>query len=283
MYIIDIMRIIDAVFVYQMKEEDEIKWHGRYHQHRAHLYEIHYFLQGAGSFLNGNTHYRLSPGTLFLTRPETRHSIQARDTHDPITYYAVLIEVAESDREFETLLDEEIRTSGHYAIGTNRRFFFEEIREKGLSPKQNLQLSAVHQLISFLYQLSENDITPYGKDDSIHLEKAISYMQSNVMGSITLSDIAAHINLNESYFIRLFKRRVHNTPMKYYMKLKIEAAGAMLAETTLSVKEISAKLCFYSEFHFSRTFKAYTGLAPTNYRKSYLQRLGVSPDSKRVT
>ena len=283
MYIIDIMRIIDAVFVYQMKEEDEIKWHGRHHQHDANLYEIHYFLQGAGSFHNGNTHYRLSPGNLFLTKPETQHSIQAKDLHDPITYYAVLLEVTDQDRDLRTLLEEEILTSGHYAIGTNRRFFFEEIREKGLSQKSNLQLSAVHQLISFLYQLSENDITPSGRDDSIHLEKAISYMQNNVMNSITLTDIAGHIYLNESYFIRLFKRRVHNTPMKYYMKLKIEAATAMLAETTLSVKEIAAKLCFYSEFHFSRTFKAYTGLAPTNYRKNYLQKLGVSPDSKRVT
>ncbi len=275
------MRIIDAVFVYQMKEVEEIRWHGRFHQHGAHLYEIHYFLQGEGTFLNDNTYYRLSPGMLFVTGPETQHSIQAQDLHDPITYYAVLIEVPDSDHELRSLLAGETERRGSYTVGTNRRFFFEEIREKGLSGQRNLQMSAAHQLISFLYQLSEDDVSPYGREESIHLEKAITFMQNNVMGSVTLTDIANHIRLNESYFIRLFRRRVHNTPMKYYMKLKIEAAGAMLAETTLSVKEIAAKLHFYSEFHFSRTFKAYTGLAPTNYRKNYLQKLGVSPDTKK--
>ena len=106
-------------------------------------------------------------------------------------------------------------------------------------------------------------------------------MQNNVMGSITLRDIANYLHLNESYFIRLFKRRIHTTPMRYYMKLKIEAAGAMLAETSLSIKEIAARLCFYSEFHFSKTFKVYTGLAPSRYRKVYLQQLGVTPDTKK--
>ncbi len=274
------MIIKDAVFVYQMKEEDEIKWHGRYHRHDPHRYEIHYFLQGKGVFVNGSTTCTISPGSLFLTSPESLHSIQAKDIHDPITYYAVLIEVGEDEDAIRELLEQEITKSVQYRIGTNNRFFFEEIREKGLSTNRNLQLSATHQLIAFLYQLSEDGSAPsLGRGDSVHLEKAIQFMQRNVMNTITLQDIADHLKLNKSYFIRLFKRRIHTTPMKYVTRLKIEAAGALLAETGLSVKEIAAKLSFYSEFHFSKTFKAYTGLAPSSYRKMYLQQLGISPDA----
>lgn len=276
------MEIKDAVFVYQMKQEEEIKWHGRLHKHIDNWYEVHYFLQGEGVFLNGNTAYTITPGALFLTPPNTLHSIQAHNLDDPITYYAVLVSVPEHERSIRELLDSEIKRAMQYHIGTNHRFFFEEIREKGMSRHRNLQLSAVHQLISFIYQLSSDDVTQYAKGDNVHLEKAIRFMQKNVMSSISLSDIANHLHLTESYFIRLFKRRIHTTPMKYYTRLKIEAAGAMLAETTLSVKEISAKLCFYSEFHFSKMFKHYTGVAPSNYRTIYLQQLGVSPDSAEI-
>ena len=96
------------------------------------------------------------------------------------------------------------------------------------------------------------------------------------MGSLTLGELADELKLNGSYFIRLFEKRMHQTPMKYYMKLKIEAASALLTCTDLSVKEIAAKLGFSSEFHFSKQFKLKTGMAPIYYRRNYLQQLGES-------
>jgi transcriptional regulator GlxA family with amidase domain len=101
-------------------------------------------------------------------------------------------------------------------------------------------------------------------------------MQKNVMGTLTLSDLSKDLKLTNSYFIRLFEKRMHQTPMKYYMKLKIEAASALLSSTDLSVKEVAARLGFASEFHFSRQFKLKTGLAPSSYRSNYLQQLGTS-------
>ena len=58
--------------------------------------------------------------------------------------------------------------------------------------------------------------------------------------------------------------------MKYFTKLKIEAATYMLTDTGMAVYSIAEKLNFYSEFHFSRVFKQYTGFAPTVYRKNYV-------------
>jgi len=274
MHIIDLMKIRDAVFVYQMRNDDEIRWHGRHHQHTETEYELHYFLQGNGEFLNGPALYTINPGTLFLTSPSIHHEIRAKKTNSPITYYAVLFSVEPEELEVLELLQRDIRRASRYTIGSNYRFFFEEMREKGMSKNENLRRSAAHQLISFLYLLSEGEPSSFFRgEDSIHLERALRYMQNNVLSTITLQDIAKHLNLTESYFIRLFKRRMNTTPMKYYTRLKVEAAGAMLACTNLSVKEIAAKLFFYSEFHFSRVFKQYTGFAPSFYRIQYLQTL----------
>ena len=59
------------------------------------------------------------------------------------------------------------------------------------------------------------------------------------------------------------------TPMRYLNNLKMETATSLLLNSDLSVKEISWKLGFSSQYHFSRNFKAYSGCTPTDYRANY--------------
>lgn len=268
------MQILDVVFVYQMKEENEIQWHSRYHAHGENEFELHYFIQGSGSFLNNKTRYRLDPGTLFITNPEINHSIIVQDSGNPISYYAVLLKTETSDRETQRLLTIDLKSNRTYDLGTNYRFFFEEIKEKGLSDSRALRQSAVHQLISFLYVLSGEEEFHFSDSRNSHIEKALRIMQNNITNDLDLDVIAGKLGLSKSYFIRLFQQKMKTTPMKYFMKLKIEAAGAMLTSTDRSLFTIAQDLNFYSEFHFSRVFKQYTGSAPSVYRKQYLQLAG---------
>jgi len=270
------MEIFDVVFVYQMRRQNEIRWHGRIHAHGDSEFEIHYFLGGEGEFINGNTSYAINPGTLFVSSPHTLHSIHAR-ADDPVTYYAILFQLREDENNLaEMLRIQELNSPYH--IGTNYRFFFEEVKEKGLSQSFHRQQSACHQICSLLYMLEDGPDGLSSDYESRHLEKSLRIMQKHVMGSLTLKELAHELHLTESYFIRLFSRRMKQTPMKYYMKLKIEAASALLASTELSVKEIAAKLGFSSEFHFSKQFKHKTGIAPTFYRRNYLQMIGNGED-----
>ena len=269
------MDIKDVIFVYQMVEEKEVKWHSRVHNHNQREYELHYFLQGEGTFRTGNTTYNISRGSLFLTGPFEEHSITSTNLTKPLTYYAVLLKTATRDFEIEQLLQEELQNSNFYNIGTNYRFFFEELRERGLSEKENLHKSALHQLLSFLYQLTENpqEITS-GDKENIHIEKALMIMQNSIFSEINLDDITEKLKLTNSYFIRLFKKKLKTTPMKYYMKLKVEAATSILISSSMYIYEIGEKLNFYSEFHFSRVFKNHTGLSPRQYRNEYRQVTG---------
>jgi len=273
-YTIPPMIIKDAVFVYQMQDESEIKWHGRLHAHSLREYELHYFIQGSGHFINDQAVYTIKPGTLIMASPFIRHSIQVDDLEKPISYYAVLFHLEAGEAELQRLIDEDINHKKTRDIGTSYRFFFEEIRERGLSGNRNLHLSAVHQMIGFLYLLAEESDFHYGDAGNQHIEKALRIMHNSITEDLRLDKLAEKLNLTESYFIRLFKRKMQMTPMKYYTRLKIEAAGAMLSGTSLPVYIISGKLHFYSEFHFSKVFKRYTGSSPTRYRKLFLQKLG---------
>ena len=61
-------------------------------------------------------------------------------------------------------------------------------------------------------------------------------------------------------------------PMRYYSRLKIEAARAMLSSTKLGIGAISDKLGFASQFGFSRAFKSIAGISPSVYRAKCLQK-----------
>lgn len=259
----------DVVFVYHLHDEREMRWHGRYHNHRPREYELHYFIQGEGLFFSGNT-YPIQPGSLFISPPGESHQIRVEEQDNPLSYYAILFEIDLNDREVCSLM-ESLRTTKHRAIGANFRFFFEEVREKALSDDYWRRKSAMHQFTSFLYLLnSSSGGFHYGDERNRHIERALKIMQENVFNDLDLGGLARRLNLSESYFIRLFKERIRMTPMKYFTRLRVEAASSLLSSTDMTSAAIAEKLNFYSEFHFSRVFKQYTGYSPRTYRQKYL-------------
>ncbi len=267
------MTIDDVVFVYQMKSDRELSWHGRHHCHGNGQYEFHYFLQGEGSFLNAGVSHALRNGMLFLSHPGGYHEIRAADIRRPISYYAVLFTLGDDDETSRLLSQDQMQVHGK-VIGTTYRFFFEQLRERGTADSPALRRSAEYQLLSFIYSQAEGE--QWADERNHHIEKALRIMQQSVFGKETLQSLSGRLSLSSAYLVRLFREKMRTTPMKYYSRLKVEAASSMLISTEMTVSEIADRLCFSSEFHFSRNFKQATGLAPTEYRRRYLQHLGLS-------
>lgn len=259
------MDLLDAVFVFQMHEEHELLWHQRVHSHGQDEFELHYFASGNGTFSNARNRYRITPGSLFVTTGGTVHNIEA-GREENLTYYATLIHCPEERELFMR-----IEAMNPIKLGTNWRFFFEEVRDKGLSPTREKRISACHQVLGLLYNLAAGTKVEENKEENIRLEKAIRYMQHHIFDKLDLQMIAGHVQLDRSYFVRLFRKRMNTTPMQYYTNLRLEAARALLNSTTLSIKEIADRLQFCSEFHFSKRFKQSTGCSPSAYRKTHTQ------------
>jgi len=269
------IQLREIVFVYQLKNADDIKWHTRHHSHRAREFELHYFIGGEGHFRVGGTLHTVSPGSLFVCPPRLPHAIEAGRDDKPISYYAVLFRIDSPEGgsdDLEALLCN-AGTGPPGNIGRNYRFFFEELKERSLSSSPMKKKAALHQLLSFLYMIGDGDI-PRGEPGNIHLERALDRMQDEVFGRIKLPELAGELGITESYLIRLFRRKLNITPMKYYSRLKVEAAASLLADTSLAIYEIADRLNFYSEYHFSRVFKHYTGTAPSLYRTEQYHHRG---------
>lgn len=261
------MKIDDVVFVYQLKEVSDIMWHSRKHGHRKNQIEITYFMKGSGTFCDEGRKYRIFNNALFINTEERIHYVVADDLTKPLSYFAILFSVDESETELMEIA-RSIELGGPVKVSTDHRFFCEELRVKVNSGSKYLMISAEHQVMQLMYKLPSINIVNETQSSHYHIEKAIKYLSSNLTENITLEDLSREINLSESYLNRIFTKNLGATPMRFYAKLKIDAAMGMLETTTLSIRQIANRLSYSSEFHFSRQFKQYTGKTPSSYRKS---------------
>ena len=98
--------------------------------------------------------------------------------------------------------------------------------------------------------------------------KTLEYMEENYMYRLTLASISANVNLSSSYLCRIFKSEVGTSITNY---LRVRKAATLIKENTLSMKEISSMVGIDDQLYFSRLFKKYMGISPSEYGKKYHQ------------
>jgi AraC-like DNA-binding protein len=270
------MNILDVVFVYQLKTPHLVRWHSRRHAHRAGQYELHYFLDGEGTFENGNTTWTIRRGSLFYSKPGEIHQVHPGGIDSPISYYAVLFQVGPETEPAELLEDRRFGDSFPRKVGTRRRLLLEEIKNKFAHPIPARRRAATHLLTSFLYDLYADALEQRrdfaeASEFSVHLDRAIALFQKHIADNRRVSDIAHQVGISQAHLTRLFTQRFGLSPLQYYRRLKMEIAISMLLNSTAAVKEIAFELGYANPFHFSRSFTDFTGMSPTVYRSQYFQ------------
>ncbi|WP_164126534.1 AraC family transcriptional regulator [Sphingobacterium luzhongxinii] len=98
------------------------------------------------------------------------------------------------------------------------------------------------------------------------VQKAISYMQLNLTGTVTISALSNAAGCSVSKLSNVFKLNTGHTPIDYFNLLKIQKACQSLYSTNKLVKEIALELGFSDQYYFSRLFTKLMGISPNNYR-----------------
>jgi len=96
----------------------------------------------------------------------------------------------------------------------------------------------------------------------------LSYMHAHLSDGVTLSELAALLHMQPTYFIRLFKKMFMQSPIAYFNTLRITAAIEILSTTTLTLSQVAAKIGMSDPYHFSNFFKNHCGISPSQYRES---------------
>ena len=74
------------------------------------------------------------------------------------------------------------------------------------------------------------------------------------------------------YVSRIFKEQIGINYNDYINEKRIEKAKELLCKPELSIKDISDQTGFGSPQHFSRTFRKYTDISPSQYRELHLKK-----------
>lgn len=103
------------------------------------------------------------------------------------------------------------------------------------------------------------------------IRRAVELMLAQLDQELSLKDLAAASYLSPFHFSRLFKKLTGTTPHAYLAGLRTATAQKLLAETDLSITEISSRVGYSSPSHFSKGFRQATGLTPRAFRASLLK------------
>lgn len=96
--------------------------------------------------------------------------------------------------------------------------------------------------------------------------KVANYVQRHLCERISVNALAKELYLSRPYLSERFKAESGESLTDYILREKTTEARRLLDYTDKSLTSLSSYLGFSSPSHFSRVFKKYTGMLPSEYR-----------------
>ncbi len=96
-----------------------------------------------------------------------------------------------------------------------------------------------------------------------------AYLGENYKLSLSLGQLASKFFLSENYLCELFKKHTGDTILSFLKKLRLENACRLLSTSSLSIKEVAARVGFSDYSYFGRIFRKNIGQTPDQYRNTF--------------
>jgi len=88
---------------------------------------------------------------------------------------------------------------------------------------------------------------------------------------LTIELIAKKVFLSKTYLCSIFKKNTGSTIGDFILEIRIQKAVEYFEKSKLSISEIGTRVGYSDQNYFTKVFKKYTGLIPSEYRKRYLK------------
>ncbi len=236
-------------------------------------YLFHYVISGTGTLMAEDSHkvtktYQLKPQQGFMIFPgQTTMYVASKEC--PWEYIWL---------EFDGLrVKEAIEVAGLSINNPIYRSHFNDMQNDMLNEMnyivQHKECPPFH-LIGHLYlfldylirSVTHTSLQCHNKLRDFYLKEAISYIELNFQNDISIEDIAENCGLNRSYFGKIFKDAVGQSPQEFLINYRMIKATELLRLTQLSIQEIGNAVGYPNALHFSRAFKNVYGVSPRVWR-----------------
>jgi AraC family transcriptional regulator, arabinose operon regulatory protein len=131
----------------------------------------------------------------------------------------------------------------------------------------------VTELLGYMAENREAERLRSGRDiqnDGPEVSRALQQMAANIERPWRASQLARLSGWSERHFFRRFKEATGLSPINWLRRERINSAQAQLLNSAASIKEIAGRLGYCDAFFFSRDFKRYTRLSPSEFRRRHM-------------
>ena len=145
-----------------------------------------------------------------------------------------------------------------------------EIIRSKLRSKEQAKQHYMH--LSFLPEVDKMTLS---NTDEAFLQKLNNVIRTNISNTeLDINMICKEIGMSRASFYNKLKSIMDVSANEYINKIRLEHAIMLIKNSDLSFTEISEKTGFASSKYFSTSFKQYTGLTPTQYKKQCKEEPG---------
>ena len=258
--------IYDEEFPVQMFT-NQIKKPGSYYPPHWHEHiELHYVMDGQGTFYCNQKPFVVEEGNLVI--------INSNELHEGVSHsknfeaLVIIFEMSAFSKEaanYNVIFQSSIAKDPK--IKELMVAICEEERGKQVGYKLALR-GKIYELITYLLRnyvaesLSEKENIKRNQNLK-RLNMVMQYIQTNYSEPISIQTLADLIHLSEFRFCHLFKESVGQSPLNYINAVRLKTAQHLLEQKELTVSEVAAAVGFQDYNNFGRLFRKYFGYAPS--------------------
>ena len=237
-------------------------------------YLFHYIISGKGMLSvteeDGSSVYQIGPRSGFLIDPG-RINVYSADQKFPWEYVWVEFDGLRA----KELMEEAGLSNDHPVFHPVSVIAADQLRDAMLRltqyPDNSRPLGIIGQLYLIMDALIQGSANKKrlqgGKLSRFYAQEALSFIEQNYALPITVEDMANRCNLDRSYFGKVFKDMIGQSPQDFLIRYRMSKATSLLVSTSLSIGDISVQVGYPNQLHFSRAFRNIYGMSPRQYRQ----------------
>lgn len=247
--------------------------------------ELIYVDDGIEEVFEDDKTYQLSKGQAFIHKPLASH--KDRCVTDKSTAY--ILSFTTSSPSMNQLFDRVLDLS-KTEVNQLKQVFEIYIKNVDCNIDQyfserkiivNSNSFGISQIIKNIFELffisllnpKENEPLENHTYNDTFVNKVIQELNKAKYEKFSLEKVSKNVSYSKSYLCRHFKKVTGITIINYFYSLKIEEAKKLLLNGEHSIEETSDLLNFDSVQYFSKVFKKYSGLSPSNWRTISSKRM----------
>jgi two-component system, response regulator YesN len=117
-----------------------------------------------------------------------------------------------------------------------------------------------------LMRYMETDSIADKIDTPQFLDNITEYLKANLNQQIALKEVCKKFGVSQPYLSKMFRKYINESYNQYNTRIRIEKASELMMQNSdILVKDVAAMVGYEDQFYFSRIFRSYMDVTPTEF------------------